>query len=64
MSKLLVVLLSGFIALSAYAADTAKPATDVNAATEVKPVTEAKADKKIDKKAAPAKIEEKVPAAK
>ena len=64
MSKLLVVLLSGFIALDAYAADTAKPAADVKATTEAKPLTEVKADKKLDKKAAPAKTEEKAPAAK
>jgi len=64
MSKLLVVLLSGFIALGAYAADAAKPAADANATTEVKPATDAKADKKLDKKAAPAKAEEKAPAAK
>ena len=64
MSKLLVVLLSGFIALGAYAADVTKPAADAKATTEAKPAADAKADKKLDKKAAPAKTEEKAPAAK
>lgn len=64
MSKLLVVLLSGFIALGAYAADAAKPATEPKATTEAKPATDAKADKKTDKKVAPTKTEDKAPAAK
>ena len=64
MSKLLIVLLSGFIALGAYAADAAKPTADAKTTTEAKPAADAKADKKLEKKAAPAKTEEKAPAAK
>lgn len=66
MSKLLGVLLSGFISFSAFAADAVKPATDAKATTEVKPAAESKTTPaaKTDKKVAPAKVDEKAPAAK
>jgi membrane protein involved in colicin uptake len=66
MSKLLVVLLSGFISFSTFAADAAKPAADAKAAAEAKPAADTKTapTAKADKKVAPAKVDEKAPAAK